>query len=171
MNFQSRDYAADLQRDISTLHNMLRFIRGEQLESQVQQRVVSDLTAIVEREIARLQHALDALSANGAGAREMTKQIKSPGAQVRAKVRWAVERLQKHVRSLEGAKKHDLEKFLEHVRAKRKEITSYTNRTEMKKNAGKWQELLDEIEKEESSLNAATGLVEEKSGRKFRTAD
>jgi chromosome segregation ATPase len=172
MNFRSRDYAADLQRDISTLQNMLRFIRGEQLESQVRQRVVADLTAIVEREIARLQHAFDALSANGAGALESVKQIKSPGAQARAKVRWAVERLQHRVRSLEGAKKHDLEKFLEHVKTKRKEITSYTNRTEMKRNAGRWQELLAEIEKKEASLSAPTAPVhEEKPGRRFRTAE
>jgi hypothetical protein len=169
MNFQSRNYAADLQRDIGTLQNMLRFIHGEQLDPQVKQRVVSDLTVIVEREIARLQHALDALGERGFGP-ESVKQVKNLGAQARAKVRWAVDRLEKRVRSLEGAKKHDLEKFLEHVNAKRQEITSYTSRTEMKKNAAKWQALFAEIEKKEASLDAATLPVhEEKTGRKFRT--
>ena len=169
MNFQSRDYAADLQRDISALHNILRFVRGEQLDSQVKQRVISDLTSIVEREIARLQHALDAFS-DGAGAPKLVKQIKNPGAQARARVRWAVERLHERLRSLEGSKKHDLEKFLEQVKTKRKEITSYANRTEMKKNAGKWQELLGEVEKKEASLSAPTAPVhEEKTGRRFRT--
>lgn len=173
MNLQSRDYAGDLRRDIESLQNILRFVQGEPLDPQVKQRVISDVTSIVERELYRLQHALAVLSDGSYDAPEPVKQIKNVGAQARAKVRWALERLEKEILpTLEGAKKHDLERFLKDANAKRKQITSVKNRAEMKLNGPKWQALFAEIEKKEASLNPATASVhEEKTGRKFRTAE
>jgi hypothetical protein len=172
MNLRSRDYAADLRRDIESLQNILRFVRGEPLDPKVKERVIADLTSIVERELYRLQHALAALSEGAYEAPEPVKQVKNVGAQARAKVRWALERLEKDVLpTLEGSKKHELERFLEHASAKRKQITSVKNRAEMKLNAPKWQALFAEIEKKEASLTTTTAPVEEKPGRRFRTAE
>lgn len=173
MNLRSRDYAADLRRDIDSLQNILRFVKGEPLDPQVKQRVIADMTGIVERELYRLQHALAALSDDGGyGTPRPAKTIKNVAAQARAKVRWALERLQKNVLpTLEGAKKKNLERFLKDAEVKRKQITTVTNRAEMKLNAPKWQALFAEIEKKEASLSAVTAPVEEKSGRRFRTAE
>jgi hypothetical protein len=164
-----RDYASEMRRDVEWLQTVLRFLDGEKLDDRTKKAVISDLRNTVQDRLRRLQHALAALSDDSSEGQSAAT-VKDEGAHVRASVRWAIGRLEKAVADEKDShKKRDLQKFLDDIKAKRETITADKNRKNTARKLTHWKELQSAVESKEKSLEAAhSGIVEEKTGRKFR---